>query len=396
MGLTWAGSPPTLFLHNDKNFFFAHIVHTFRWLFIFRRVPSFTLKMGEVITSSVLKPILLTENVLLTNTSPIPQPGIVHAAQKEKKVLPSFYLPLSTNKQQQQQQKRQSIYKIKKHILDGNFGKVYQVSDQEEKVYAAKYIKCSLFDHRHSRLVEREIEILQKVDSPYFLKLYHAETECKFFEYGFPSHLEYRIIMEYAEHGELFDYLIEKYRQGFRALPRCEIKFIMFQLVSGLCYLKTHLRVLHRDLKPENILITSFNEKKYPIVKIIDFGLSGYESEEKVSKERLCGSPIYFAPEVWFPKVGLRSYASDVWSLAIIFYILLELTFPPELEKIKLNCIPKDAVLKKILLNIHDLGKERVTWDKHTRDLYSRMTEINPKCRITCEDMLKHPFFSSD
>ncbi len=40
-----------------------------------------------------------------------------------------------------------------------------------------------------------------------------------------------------------------------RPLEDREIENILYQLVVGLCYLKS-AKILHRDLKPENILVS--------------------------------------------------------------------------------------------------------------------------------------------
>ena len=57
------------------------------------------------------------------------------------------------------------------------------------------------------------------------------------------------MIMEYAEGGELFDYIVSKGR-----LPEQEAAFFYYQLIEGIEFLHKH-KVAHRDIKPENILL---------------------------------------------------------------------------------------------------------------------------------------------
>ena len=57
------------------------------------------------------------------------------------------------------------------------------------------------------------------------------------------------MIMEYAEGGELFDYIVSKGR-----LPEQEAAFFYCQLIEGIEFLHKH-KVAHRDIKPENILL---------------------------------------------------------------------------------------------------------------------------------------------
>ena len=69
--------------------------------------------------------------------------------------------------------------------------------------------------------------------------------------------------MEYADGGELFDYIVNKSK--VEELEACNI---FQQIISGIEYIHK-LNVVHRDMKPENLLLD--NDKW---IKIVDFGLS--------------------------------------------------------------------------------------------------------------------------
>lgn len=69
--------------------------------------------------------------------------------------------------------------------------------------------------------------------------------------------------MEYADGGELFDYIVNKSK-----VEEIEAWFIFQQIISGIDYIHK-LNVVHRDMKPENLLLE--DDKK---IKIVDFGLS--------------------------------------------------------------------------------------------------------------------------
>ena len=92
--------------------------------------------------------------------------------------------------------------------------------------------------------------------------------------------------MEYAENGELFDYITQRGR-----LTEGEARRIFQQIVAGVEFCHRHM-VVHRDLKPENILMDHFWT-----VKIADFGLGNLMSEGHFLRTS-CGSPNYAAPEV--------------------------------------------------------------------------------------------------
>lgn len=101
--------------------------------------------------------------------------------------------------------------------------------------------------------VSREIHILKLTRHPNIIQLYEIiET---------PKQLY--LIMEYADGGELFDYIVNKSK-----VEEIEAWLIFQQIISGIDYIHK-LNIVHRDMKPENLLLE--NDKT---IKIVDFGLS--------------------------------------------------------------------------------------------------------------------------
>jgi 5'-AMP-activated protein kinase catalytic alpha subunit len=92
--------------------------------------------------------------------------------------------------------------------------------------------------------------------------------------------------MEYANGGELFDYIVKRKR-----LQEEEAARFFQQIISGVEYIHK-IRICHRDLKPENLLLDDQNN-----IKIVDFGLSNTYKEGELLKTA-CGSPCYAAPEM--------------------------------------------------------------------------------------------------
>lgn len=125
------------------------------------------------------------------------------------------------------------------------------------------------------------------------------------------------MVTEFCEGGELFEYIMEK-----GVVPEKEAAIIMAKIVSAILHLHER-NICHRDLKPENILFEVRGSKRSEI-KLIDFGLSKYFSDETQMTTKL-GTPYYVSPEVLD---GKYDKACDMWSVGVIAFVLLA-GYPP-------------------------------------------------------------------
>lgn len=209
--------------------------------------------------------------------------------------------------------------------------------------------------------VRREIAIMKLLDNPFVVKLIDVvESESTIF-----------IIMEYAG-TELYDYV-----SSAGALGTYEASRILHQIVRGINYCHS-IGIVHRDLKPENILLDDHLN-----VKIADFGMSQLILDDLGTMSSSCGSPHYVAPEVikGIPYNGMKS---DIWSLGIIFYVMLTGSLP-------FNGDSSKDVLNKILScdQIHI----SYTFPENIRHLFQKMTESDPVKRFSTQEILRHPAF---
>ena len=224
--------------------------------------------------------------------------------------------------------------------------------------------------------INLEIKILKNTYHFNIIKLYEVietkDTIC--------------IIMEYAEGGELYNYIIEK-----KYLSEDESRKIFQQIIDAIYYLH-QIGICHRDLKLENILFSS-NKKDY--IKIIDFGLSnlyltGVNSENPTLAfgadflETPCGSPGYVPPEMI---LGCKydGLLSDIWSSGIILFSMLcgYLPFDDNNEEILYSKIIKGEFFFPDNINISDEAK----------CLIKKILVVNPRLRANIKDIRKDPWF---
>ena len=219
-------------------------------------------------------------------------------------------------------------YDVDKAVLgSGNFATVKKCTKKDTKEeYAVKIIDKSKVEDMQD--IDREIEIMGKVDHQNVIKLYEVFDEPK----------KMNLVLEYVTGGELFDRIV-----ALGNYTEVDAAKTIYTLCDALHVLHS-MGIVHRDLKPENILLKS-SDPDSPI-KIADFGLARMMKKGDVMKTA-CGTPGYVAPEVLQNK-GYDSGAVDMWSVGVILYILL-CGFPPFYEEelpalfdqiLKGRCVP--------------------------------------------------------
>lgn len=260
--------------------------------------------------------------------------------------------------------RRQEVgdYILGRTIGSGTTGKVKlaERSDTGEQV-AIKIIKKAQFETRPDlqRKIRREIALMRLMNHPNLLRLLEV---CE-------SGRHLYLVLDYAANGELFDYLVAR-----RHLSEDVAMKFFRQIIYGLDYLHTHA-ICHRDLKPENILLDENDN-----IKIADFGFARWMRANIA--ETSCGSPHYAAPEV-VKGIQYDGRCADVWSCGVILYALLAGRLPFD-----------DPSIRTLLAKVKS-GKYVMpdTFPPVIQDLISRMLCVDPKNRITIDDIKIHPAF---
>ena len=266
--------------------------------------------------------------------------------------------------------KPDEVYIKEKTLGSGSFGTVYLVKHKQlHRYFAMKAIKKTSKSKVDEEGLMNEINILRKMDHPNILKITDFYSQKN----------EYDIITEYCQEGELFNE-IKQYAPFNETITGHYMK----QILTAVCYCHG-MNIVHRDLKPENILIVKRAKNGCHPIKIIDFGTAKVFSKEK-SEHLLIGSAYYIAPEVLS-----RNYTEkcDIWSCGVIMYILLT-GRPPFFGN------TDSEIMYRIKSGKYDLSK--YPWSvvsKEAKDLIKALLQPNPNMRLSAEQALKHPWFSS-
>ena len=239
-------------------------------------------------------------------------------------------------------------YIIYNNIIGEGISKIYEGKDIKFNKKVA--IKQIFYNKSNLKFIEQEINILKRTNHVNIIKLYN---------YYYYSEYAY-LVFEFCEEGDLYNYKFNRSEENIK-------KFYM-QLVKGLIYLK-NMNIYHHDIKPHNILI------KDKILKIADFGFAN-------NFNMICGSPLYMAPELFnFNKFSRKS---DIWSVGIILYELLNNILPYNFKK----CQTIKDIVKSFTNEL--LFTKNISLE--AQDLLQKILKVNFKERIDWDEMLIHPW----
>ncbi|XP_062383577.1 putative serine/threonine-protein kinase SIK1B [Sardina pilchardus] len=256
------------------------------------------------------------------------------------------------------------FYEITKTLGKGTFAVVKLARHKVTKTQVAiKIIDKTRLNSSDLEKINREVQIMKLLNHPHIIKLYQV-METKDMLY---------MVTEYAQNGEMFDYLSSVGR-----LTEGEARRKFWQIVNAVDYCHQH-HIIHRDLKAENLLLDANMN-----IKLADFGFGNfYKPGETLST--WCGSPPYAAPEVFEGK-AYEGPKLDIWSLGVVLYVLVCGTLPFDGDNLYLL---RQRVTK---------GRFRVPFfmSQECESLIRRMLAVNPAKRISMAQIKQHRWMVAD
>jgi serine/threonine-protein kinase Chk1 len=203
------------------------------------------------------------------------------------------------------------------------------------------------------------------------------------------------LALELAEGGDLFDKIEADEGVG---VDVAHLYFTQLVEAIGWCHGKG---IAHRDIKPENMLLSNRGD-----LKLADFGLATQFLSPRTGERKtcgmVCGSPPYIAPEILKcgqtnlkrkntdDKVGYSPDASDVWSCAIVLFVLLAGNTP-------WDC-PVEEESWEFAEYVRTKGRsEDELWEKVPQDslsLVRGMLKVSPAERMSLDAVKQHPWYT--
>ena len=292
------------------------------------------------------------------------------------------------------------FYKYGRLIGQGAFGKV----NLGLNILTGRIVAVKSFDKNNSELtgdnmkkILYETDLMKKLNHPNITKILEMFEDEKYF----------MIIMEYINGGNLFSFVKKR-----RKLSEKTAKFLFRQIIQGIKYIHEQ-NIVHRDIKLENLLIDLNNN-----VKICDFGIGRKIKNKNQLLHDQCGTLMYMAPEILLSskEKGYEPFPVDIWSSGISLYIMLSGTLPfnyknkkneddeeeeeneEEEESFSEKSKSKKNEEDNFKLQYSIVYKEPKKIEKisdEARDLLKGLLNKDPKKRLTCEQILNHPWLNN-
>ena len=282
----------------------------------------------------------------------------------------------------------------KKYILKKKIGKGAtcecfignKMDEESSDIFAVK-----IFPQNFHEFYSNEVKILTKIKGHNnIITLYEfgkgtltpISNNDSTYSDNYNKQIIYYQVLEYAENGELKDYVNGTHSRIFENISAK----LFVKLVNAIKYLHEN-NIAHCDIKPENVLIG-----KNFIPKINDFGFSqefNGENGDYIIHQK-SGTPNYSSPDVRFAFTkGYDGRKNDIFSLGVLLFVITIGDFPFH------STTYSDEKYKFIIK-----GRYNKFWEffdyidisDEFKDLINSLISLNPAKRLSINEILKHPW----
>ncbi|TIB86592.1 Pkinase-domain-containing protein [Wallemia mellicola] len=283
-------------------------------------------------------------------------------------------------------------------VGEGTYGKVYKAKNRVSKLHVAlKRIRMEQEKDGFPVTALREIKLLQQSHHDNIVRL-HEMLVSKGSVY---------MVFEYMEND--LTGLLQHGPDLFQANHK---KSLCQQMLAGLSYLH-HRGILHRDMKGSNILISNQG-----VLKLADFGLARFYHKHRTADYTNRVITIWYRPPELL--LGATSYGPevDMWSAGCI---MLEIYTTKPVFQGDNEVHQLEIIFKMLGIPSHEdwPGLSNLPWYELVRpsgkpsaerfketfskwltpaglELAQALLTFNPEKRISAQDALELPFFSSE
>lgn len=228
-------------------------------------------------------------------------------------------------------------------IGTGSFGKVFKALDcATGEIVAVKRIDTHCADPdktRKSPHLTREVAAMMCLKHENIVQMFDTYRQDGLY-----------IVYEFAEHGDLFDWVMMKYcgvHESIRPVVSSRtLARIARQTGKALAYCHG-LQIAQCDFKLENVIVVRVEPDI--VVKLVDFGLSFGVAVEEVAEGttvKKAGSRDYAAPELlWADGKSVDPYKTDVWAYGVLLFIVAHCITPWSAKTISSSTAPQISEL---------------------------------------------------
>lgn len=207
----------------------------------------------------------------------------------------------------------------------------------------------------------REVEAWRTLDHP---------NVCRLVEY-FDSGDHLALVMELCRGQDLCDHIKER-----GGLPEAEADRLMVQILRAVQHCHAQ-GIIHGDLKPDNVVFSGYGDD----LKLVDFGAS-CKTPVKGTQEGRRGTLVYMSPQALGGAAPSR--ADDVWSMGVMYHILLTGRFPFPADDLEFERLCRQGRLEE------HVQRELCPLKGRGKDLAEKMLTCDAAQRISVEAALRH------